>query len=72
MSRDPKIDGQLQRALDPRLDPKNVDIRGDDEAVWVEGILHDPNMPQPFLISNVALLGQRVAAVMPSARPAER
>ena len=33
-----KIDGQLQRALDPRLDPMNVDIRGDDETVWVEGI----------------------------------
>jgi hypothetical protein len=27
---------------------------GDDTEI--EGILHDPNMPQPFLISNVALL----------------
>jgi hypothetical protein len=43
-----------------------VDIRGDDEAVWVGGILHGPNMPQPFLIGNVALLGQRAAAVMPN------
>jgi len=28
--REVKIDGQLQRALDPRRNPKNVDIRGDD------------------------------------------